>query len=107
MPNEKRVKRVRGRSPSSSSKASSPAPGVMPTGRIGVSITIPFQRDAKARRDALASELPLQTGRKVAFRPSPAHKGNAESDGQPDEGQWMLAIITECINQDKNRLVFP
>lgn len=62
---------------------------------------IPFSRDPKARREALAKQLPLQEGRKVAFHPP---NTKAIEDGVvPDENQWILAVITKCINQDKNR----
>ena len=113
LPLEKRNKRPRAHSPSRSggSKASSPAPSTVPNGRGSVSITlparptppIPFSRDPKARREALAKQLPLQEGRKVAFHPPNAKPG--EDGAPPDENQWILAVITKCINQDKNRSV--
>ncbi|KAG2070360.1 hypothetical protein BDR04DRAFT_601851 [Suillus decipiens] len=60
--------------------------------------SIPFTREPKARREAFANQLPLQEGRKVAFRP-PAGSRAADTD----ENTWILAVITKCINQDKNR----
>ncbi|KZT19479.1 hypothetical protein NEOLEDRAFT_1159066 [Neolentinus lepideus HHB14362 ss-1] len=107
---EKRAKRPRGHSP-----MAAPVPSTPSVSR-GVSITlparssagpappIPFSRDPKARREALAKQLPLQEGRKVAFHPPP-HSGKP---GEPpaaetDENAWILAVVTKCINQDKNR----
>lgn len=55
-------------------------------------------RDPKSRREALARQLPLQEGRKVAFHP-PAGKPGDEAD----ENTWILAVVTKCI--DKNRCV--
>lgn len=90
---------------------------------------------AKARREVLAHQLPLQKGRKVAFRQPPKTKSGpgaanvssmtsrsassaAASSGtisgssgaaivpQEDEGeQWIMATIIECINNDRNRYV--
>lgn len=67
----------------------------------GPSPAIPFSREPKARREALAKQLPLQEGRKVAFHP-PAGKAADGSTADADE-TWILAVITKCINQDKNR----
>jgi len=63
---------------------------------------MPFSREPKARREALARQLPLQEGRKVAFHP-PAGKAADGSNADADENTWILAVITKCINQDKNR----
>lgn len=72
---------------------------------------------ARARREALAHQLPLAKGRKVAFRqPNKAKGGGSSHAGannpQPavitgdEEGEtWILAVITECINNDRNRYV--
>jgi hypothetical protein len=65
---------------------------------VGPSPTIPFSRDPKARREALAKQLPLQEGRKVAFHPPPGKAG-----GTDDENTWILALVTKCIHADKNR----
>ena len=46
--------------------------------------------------------MPLQEGRKVAFHP-PSGSG---TNGPTDESTWILAVVTKCINQDKNRSVF-
>ncbi|KAJ8518460.1 hypothetical protein ONZ45_g4445 [Pleurotus djamor] len=102
LPPEKRNKRPRGSSPT--------GPGA-PTGSNGrgMSITlpprhsvgpIPFSRDPKARREALAAQLPLLEGRKVAFHP-PSKSGGIAVD--TDENTWILAVVTKCINADKNR----
>jgi SAGA-associated factor 29 len=105
---EKRNKRPRGQSPAVSSAPVTPP--VTAAGRV-VSITlparnsvgptgnVPFSRDPKARREALAKQLPLQEGRKVAFHPPPS----AGSTVETDENTWILAVVTKCINQDKNR----
>jgi hypothetical protein len=86
---------------------------------------------AKARREVLAHQLPLQKGRKVAFRQPSKNKvgpgaanvspmtsrsaasANAASGGQgsaaaplDEEGEvWIMATIIECINNDRNRYV--
>ncbi|KDN52930.1 hypothetical protein K437DRAFT_253563 [Tilletiaria anomala UBC 951] len=81
---------------------------------------------AKARREQLAAQLPLQKGRKVAFRqptvkkvtgdkasapPAAASDTAAPSQNLPgappeEEGEtWILATIIECINNDRNRYV--
>lgn len=64
--------------------------------------SLPFSREPKARREALAKQLPLQEGRKVAFHP-PAGKTADGASADGDENTWILAVITKCINQDKNR----
>lgn len=69
---------------------------------------------AKARREALAHQLPLQKGRRVAFR-QPVKKPLNEKGGSTpnkdqfqaaveDEGEtWIMATVIECINNDRNR----
>lgn len=110
---EKRAKRPRGHSPQN---PSTPAPPVAAPVTRGVSITvpprnsvgpqqpIPFSREPKARREALAKQLPLQEGRKVAFHPPNSSKTADSANGGKDE-EWILAVVTKCINQDKNRFV--
>jgi len=110
LPPEKR-KRPRAPSPSAISVPATPS---LPTNHRGVSITlpargsvgpspaIPFSREPKARREALAKQLPLQEGRKVAFHP-PAGKPGDGAATEADENTWILAVVTKCINQDKNR----
>lgn len=57
---------------------------------------------AKARREQLSAQLPLQKGRKVAFR-QPLAKGESHS---PEDGEtWIMATVLECINNDRNRYV--
>jgi hypothetical protein len=70
--------------------------------RDGTLTHVPFSRDPKARREALADKLPLQEGRKVAFHP-PASKTSDGASADVDENTWILAVVVECINQDKNR----
>ncbi|KAG2151414.1 SGF29 tudor-like domain-containing protein [Suillus clintonianus] len=109
---EKRNKRPR--PPSPTATAASVTPPLMSATRpmttqvassrssTGPSPPIPFSREPKARREALAKQLPLQEGRKVAFHP-PAGKAADGSAADADENTWILAVITKCINQDKNR----
>ncbi|KAG1848715.1 SGF29 tudor-like domain-containing protein [Suillus subalutaceus] len=109
---EKRNKRPR--PPSPTATASSVTPPLMSAARpmttqatssrssMGPSPAIPFSREPKARREALAKQLPLQEGRKVAFHP-PVGKTADGSTADADENTWILAVITKCINQDKNR----
>ena len=66
--------------------------------------SVPFSREPKARREALAKQLPLEKGRKVAFHPPQNTKGAEGLGGGKDE-EWILAVVTKCINQDKNRSV--
>ncbi|KAG0703800.1 SGF29 tudor-like domain-containing protein [Suillus ampliporus] len=109
---EKRNKRPR--PPSPTATAVSVTPPLMSATRpmstqvapsrssAGPSPAVPFSREPKARREALAKQLPLQEGRKVAFHP-PAGKAADGSTADADENTWILAVITKCINQDKNR----
>jgi len=62
---------------------------------------IPYSRDPKARREALGPQLPLLAGRKVAFHPPAGKTGEGASTDVDDT--WILAVVVECINQDKNR----
>ena len=71
----------------------------------GPGSNIPFSREPRALREALAAQLPLQEGRKVAFHPPP---GTGSGTNEPiDESTWILAVVTKCINQDKNWSVNP
>ncbi|KAH9936286.1 SGF29 tudor-like domain-containing protein [Fomitopsis serialis] len=111
VPQEKRNKRPRAHSP-----AGAPAPAVpvsTPAVRsvtlnlparssVGPQTSVPFSREPKARREALAKQLPLQEGRKVAFHPPQNSKGAETVAGGKDE-EWILAVVIGCINQDKNR----
>ncbi|EMD39968.1 hypothetical protein CERSUDRAFT_63483 [Gelatoporia subvermispora B] len=111
VPPDKRAKRPRGHSPP---PVSSPASSAVATTRAG-SITvpprnsvgpqppIPFSREPKARREALAKQLPLQEGRKVAFHPPQNTSRAADSVATGKDEEWILAVVTKCINQDKNR----
>ncbi|KAF8630883.1 hypothetical protein AX17_005241 [Amanita inopinata Kibby_2008] len=108
LPPEKR-KRPRGPSPSTT-----PSLVAGQTGHNrGVSITLParnsvgpspagyLSREHKLRREALTKQLPLQPGRKVAFHPVEGKSANGGTD--TDENTWILALVTRCINTDKNR----
>lgn len=105
---DKRTKRPpRGQSPAVTSTPTTPALNslqkiTLPArNSVGPGSNIPFSREPKARREALAAQLPLQDGRKVAFHP-PTGSG---TNGPTDESTWILAVVTKCINQDKNRSV--
>jgi len=50
-------------------------------------------RDPKAKREWLNLQLPLQPGRKVAFR----------QPNQTDGETWILAVVKKCIGGDKNK----
>lgn len=77
---------------------------VPPRASVGPQTTSTFSREPKARREALAPQLPLQEGRKVAFHPpTNTSKGDGATGGKDEE--WILAVVTKCINQDKNRYV--
>jgi len=105
---EKRPKRPRAQSPTGTPVPVAPATGnatrvsitVPPRNSVGPGPgpQVPFSREPKARREALAAQLPLLEGRKVAFHP---HVNKAGGDVESDT--WILAIITKCINADKNR----
>ncbi|KAI0926963.1 hypothetical protein AcW1_007659 [Taiwanofungus camphoratus] len=109
---EKRNKRPRVHSPPA---ALAPAPAVPNPAARPVSITvpprtsvgpqqpIPFSREPKARREALAKQLPLQEGRKVAFHPPQNASKASDGAGNGKDEEWILAVVTKCINQDKNR----
>ncbi|TCD66620.1 hypothetical protein EIP91_001130 [Steccherinum ochraceum] len=110
-PQEKRQKRPRGHSPVGTSTPPTPALGpqrgmsitLPPRGSVGPQ-PIPFSREPKARREALAPQLPLQEGRKVAFHPPNNTSGKSDSGvGSGKDEEWILAVVTRCINQDKNR----
>ena len=75
---------------------------VPPRGSVGPQQPIPFSREPKARREALAKQLPLQEGRKVAFHP-PSNTSKADAVAGGKDEDWILAVVTRCINQDKNR----
>ncbi|GJE97193.1 SAGA-associated factor 29 family protein [Phanerochaete sordida] len=111
IPPEKRNKRPRGQSPSGTATPVTVAtnPGVVrgvsitvpPRSSVGPPAHIPFSREPKARREALHKQLPLRPGRKVAFHP-PSNTSKAADTGGKDE-EWILAVVTKSINQDKNR----
>ncbi|KAI0720477.1 SGF29 tudor-like domain-containing protein [Cerioporus squamosus] len=107
---EKRNKRPRPHSPS---VAPAPTPAVAtptrsmsitvpPRASVGPQTTSTFSREPKARREALAPQLPLQEGRKVAFHP-PTNTSKADGATGGKDEEWILAVVTKCINQDKNR----
>ena len=91
--------------------ATPPAPvaiPVRPSQGLPLQPAIPFSRDPKARREALARQLPLQPGRKVAFhqpmtKSAPLHTKGDHGGGENDGDTWILAVVKKCINQDKNR----
>ncbi|KAK2465189.1 hypothetical protein APHAL10511_002543 [Amanita phalloides] len=97
-------KRKRPRAPSPS------APVAIQLGNNrSVSITLPARpsptgsvsREVKSRKEALAKQLPLQQGRKVAFRPGGDKSANSGADA--DESTWILALVTRCISAEKHK----
>jgi len=95
----KRTKRPRGSSPAV--RANTPS---TPRGSVGPQGPSPFSRDPKARREALSGQLPLQSGRMVAFHPPPFGKPNGTVEiGDADDTTWILAKVVRNINGDKNR----
>ncbi|CCM01868.1 uncharacterized protein FIBRA_03939 [Fibroporia radiculosa] len=112
-PPEKRNKRPRAHSPPTiptptpvpqSSTVRTMSITVPPRTSVGPQPSIPFSREPKARREALAKQLPLQEGRKVAFHPPQNSSKAADSASGGKDEEWILAVVTKCINQDKNRL---
>ncbi|KAL1679099.1 SGF29 tudor-like domain-containing protein [Schizophyllum commune] len=94
-------KRARGDSPAVNGGSVPPVAAAR-----GVSVTlpnrspaplIPFSRDPKLRREALAKQLPLQEGRKVAFHP-PQNKAGASATDEGDA--WIMAIVVKYIVRD-------
>ena len=77
---------------------------VPPRGSAGPPQEKSFSRDPKARREALGKQLPLLEGRKVAFHP-PSNTSKGDGGGGGKDEEWILAVVTKCINQDKNRYV--
>jgi SAGA-associated factor 29 len=63
----------------------------------------PMSREAtgKARKEQYYDQLPLQPGRKVAFKVP--NKGKDKAEDETGEEAWILATIRKCINQDKMR----
>jgi hypothetical protein len=114
---EKRIKRPRPPSPSAIPVPLAPIvipPRVSitlpPRNSVGPSPAVTFSREPKARREVLARQLPLQEGRKVAFhQPSGKPSGGGKpsgNGGNADTGEnWILAVVTKCLNGDKNRWV--
>ncbi|KAI0269938.1 SGF29 tudor-like domain-containing protein [Gloeopeniophorella convolvens] len=111
IPQEKRLKRPRAHSPTTS------APSTPALGANGRSTSIPVQRgsvgppsipalrETKARRDTLRDtllkQLPLREGRMVAFHPPMPAKG---ADGTtPEDTTWIMARIIRAFAQDKHR----
>ncbi|WVR06585.1 hypothetical protein IAU60_003617 [Kwoniella sp. DSM 27419] len=80
-----------------------------PSGGGGGKAT-PMSREAtgKHRREMYYDQLPLQPGRKVAFK-LPRQKTNGEEDSGQAAGvngggdDWILATIKRCIQQDRMR----
>jgi len=65
------------------------------------------QRDPRTKREWLMNQLPLQPGRKVAFRQPPQSKsanrggdfGGADAEGET----WILAVVKRCIGGDPKK----
>lgn len=92
----------------------SPAPptldlnAVHPSNSASTRPSTPMSREAtgKHRRELYADQLPLQPGRKVAFK-LPAVKAKGDGDTSVNGGSsgddWILATVKRCILQDKMR----
>ena len=106
---DKRAKRHRGSSPLST--PGTPIPAL--NGKVAFNARpdrdrasegpngIPYQSykmEPKARKKFYDKQFPLQEGRKVAFHPP-------KTPTTADENAWILAIITRCLNQEKNRSI--
>lgn len=125
-PDKNRIKRARASSPSSlpgspaarslsftglpqqQSQQQSQPPSHPPSNTTGLSRsgsqTQP--RDQRARREWLLSQLPLQPGRKVAFRqPSGGKVGGVGAEGADGdvETSWILVTVKKCIGGDRNK----
>jgi len=58
----------------------------------------------KQGRDRYLDQLPLQPGRKVAFKvPVGKSSKDKDGDGEGAESDWILATILRCLSQDKMR----
>lgn len=101
-------------SSSASGSAANAAAGQQST--PSASTTSGYVDPARARREVLGGQLPLKVGRRVAFRQPPKSKAgpgaasagsesvDASAGGADDDGEtWILAVITDCINNDRNR----
>lgn len=94
----------------------SPFPSTLSAGHHGFSHqrdsgtpTSSRQKDARIRkRDMIQAQLPLQRGRRVAFKMSSRAAGNPivpelDVTGEASETGWILAEIEGSIGGDKNR----
>ncbi|KAG8916358.1 hypothetical protein FRC01_003212, partial [Tulasnella sp. 417] len=119
-----RIKRARASSPSSlpgspaarslsftglpqqqSQQPSQPASHPQP-GAIARSSSQSQMRDNRTKREWLLHQLPLQAGRKVAFRqPSGGKVGGAGGEGGDADGEtsWILVTVKRCIGNDRNK----
>ncbi|KAG9016378.1 hypothetical protein FRB90_003087 [Tulasnella sp. 427] len=60
----------------------------------------------RTKREWLLSQLPLQPGRKVAFRqPSGGKSGGVGAEGGHEDGEtsWILVTVKKCIGGDRNK----
>ena len=64
------------------------------------STAYPQSAGTKNRRDGISDQLPLQPGRKVAFKVPAQKTGKAVG---PEEEDWILATIKRCIGGDRSR----
>ena len=63
-------------------------------------------RDPKAKREWLLSQLPLQKGRKVAFRQPTNGKGGGRGGpeggmGDADGETWILAVVKSSLDNKR------
>ncbi|KAG8968766.1 hypothetical protein FRC03_006223 [Tulasnella sp. 419] len=117
-PDERRTKRARMPSPSSGPGSPLLSSGASLNGMSTVSGTLSAggrtssvgpqsgPRDARGKREFLASQLPLRPGRKVAFRQPAQGAGSKSHDvgGADGEGEtWILAVVKQSVGGTKTR----
>lgn len=73
--------------------APSPAASTHSTGTAA-----PRKMTAKNRKQLLSEQLPLQPGRKIAYRQT-----GKPAPGEPKTEEWILAEILECLDPEKNK----
>jgi len=61
--------------------------------------------DSKSKMKFYYKQFPLQAGRKVAYNPAgTGTKANSANSGEHgDQKEWILAVVTRCIHQERNR----
>ncbi len=73
------------------------------TSEGSVTSTGQTKSDSKSKLKFYYKQFPLQPGRKVAFFPAATPSTKASSAEVPDQKVWMLAVVTRCIIQERNK----